>query len=400
MPDSLVARSDVPFFDVSDPAFSVQSDPVRAARAAGWYARTNYGIAVLRYDEVAQLLKHPALRQGSVAWPAHHGVSSGPFAEWWASWVLNVEGEEHRRLRRLLNPAFSARVINPLQSRFAALAEELVAGFPEPGRCEFMADFAEPYAARVIAILLGLPEADWRGIARESAEVGLAMGVRIRAELPRIEVALAGLFRRVDAAIADRRCRPREDFVNQLVAAQGEGGLTEAELRDALVLLVFGGFDTTRNQLGLAMHTFLDQPEQWRLLAERPELARAAVDEVMRVSPTVTWVTREALADFSFQGLQIPRGTTLHLLTESAGTDPAAVPDARFDITAARPPHFGFGGGVHYCLGHFLARSDLAEALAVLSRRVREPRLGGQALFLPTSGNTGPVELPLSFLPG
>jgi cytochrome P450 len=423
----------VPFFDIADPAFSVTSAQVRQAREAGWYARTSYGLAVLRYDQVSRLIRHPDLRQGSRLWPAHHGITSGPFADWWASWVLNMEGEEHHRLRRLLNPAFSRRIVEPLRPRFGALAAELVDGFAEPGRCEFMAEFAEPYAARVIAILLGIPEAEWPTIAAESAAVGLAMGVRIREHLPRIEAALAALYAYADALIADRQRSPRDDFVTCLVQAQagppgppggyetggyeageahgrvaGEAGLTAAELRDSLVLLIFGGFDTTRNQLGLAMQAFLDHPAQWRLLAERPGLGPAAVEEVMRIRPTTTWVTREATADFTFDGLAIKAGTTIHLFCESAGTDPGDADGAGpggavagFDITAGeRRPHFGFGGGIHYCLGHYVARTDMCEALTVLARRLREPRPAGEAGWLPDSGNTGPVRLPIAFDPG
>src|SRR5712671_8128144 len=230
-----------PFFDVADPAFSVTSAEVRRAREDGWYARTSYGLAVLRYDQVSRLVRHPALRQGSRLWPAHHGITSGPFADWWASWVLNLEGEAHQRMRRLLSPAFSRRNVEALRPRFTDLAGELTDSFAGTGRCEFMADFAEPYAARVIAILLGIAEDEWRTIAAESAAVGLAMGVRIREHLPRIEAALAALYDYADALIAARRRDPRDDIVTCLVQGQsgegqsGEGGLTATELRDSLV---------------------------------------------------------------------------------------------------------------------------------------------------------------------
>jgi cytochrome P450 len=404
--------NEVSFFDIGDPAFSVTSAEVRRAREAGWYARTSYGLAVLRYDQVARLVRHPALRQGSRLWPAHHGITSGPFAAWWASWVLNQEGEAHQRVRRLLSPAFSRRTVEALRPRFGDLAGELadsVAGSGS-GRCEFMADFAEPYAARVIAILLGIAEEEWRTIAAESATVGLAMGVRIREHLPRIEAALAALYDYADAVIAARRRQPRDDLVTSLLQSRpraGEGGLTAAELRDALVLLIFGGFDTTRNQLGLAMQVFLEHPGQWRLLGERPELGTAAVEEVMRVRPTTTWVTREALADFTFDGLDIEAGTTIHLFCQSAGTDPGQAGTGQagtgqaggeFDITATgRPPHFGFGGGIHYCLGHYVARADMGTALTVLAARLGDPRPAGEASWLPDSGNTGPVRLPIAF---
>jgi cytochrome P450 len=390
----------VPYFDITRPGFSIKSAEVYAAREQSWYARTNYGLAVLRYDQVSRLAKHPKLRQGSVAWPAHNGVSTGLFARWWASWLLNVEGEEHHRLRQLMNPAFSPRLVTTLVPQFRTLAAQLIDGFAGTGRCEFVSDFGSPYAARVIAIMLGIPETEAAALARDSAVIGLALGVTLREDLPRIEQALASLYDCADELIADRRRQDRGDVVSALVRASGEtGDLSGDELRDGLVLLIFGGYDTTRNQLGLAMQTFLAHPDQWRLLAERPELGRAAVEEVMRVNPTVTWVTREALEDFAFDGLDIAAGTTVHLFAQCAGTDPRAFGDGGFDITAKRKPHFGFGAGVHHCIGHYVARRDMAEALPLLARRMREPRIDGEAAWLADSGNTGPVRLPLAFTP-
>ncbi|WP_037067113.1 cytochrome P450 [Pseudonocardia acaciae] len=386
------------YFDVADPAFSVQSEAVRAARERGWYARTNYGLAVLRHREVNALLKDRRLVQGSARWPERNGVDGGPFAHWWSNTLLNLEGEDHDRIRRLLTPAFSPKLIKELTPRFQALADELVDAFAPAGRCEFIADFAEPYAARVLAIMLGIPESEWRTMSAWSGDIGLALGVTIQRDIGRVHAALAGLQGYADALIADRIQRPGDDFVSRLVLAQRDDDrLTEAELRNAIVLLIFGGMDTTRNQLGLAMRTFLAHPGQWRLLAERPELGRAAVEEVMRVNPTTTWITREAAQDIEFQGVRIAEGTTVHLFAESAGTDPDAVPDPEFDITVKRPPHFAFGGGAHYCIGHAVARGDMSVALPLLARRLPEPRLDGAPEALPMSGNTGFVSLPLAF---
>jgi cytochrome P450 len=150
-------------------------------------------------------------------------------------------------------------------------------------------------------------------------------------------------------------------------------------------------------QLGLAMKTFIEHPPQWELLAARPELASKAVDEVMRVNPTVTWITREAGEEFEFQGRTIAKGTTIHLFSQAAATDPLAFGGESFDITAERARHFGFGRGIHHCLGHFVARSDMSEALPLLARRLVNPRIDGEARFLPPSGNTGPIHLPIRF---
>mgnify|MGYP002144065095 FL=1 len=200
----------VPFFDVTDPQFSITSEDVHAAREQSWYATTPYGIAVLRYEQMNKLLKSRQLRQGSVAWPAHNGVTEGPFARWWDSWILNKEGEEHRRLRRLMSPAFSQQLIAGLVPRFQALAGELIDNFAEPDRCEFVGEFAEPYSARVIAIMLGLPEEEWPVIATESATLGLAMGITLNEDLPKIEAALARLYEYCDALVGDRRAHHRD----------------------------------------------------------------------------------------------------------------------------------------------------------------------------------------------
>jgi cytochrome P450 len=289
-------------------------------------------------------------------------------------------------------------MIRPLFPRFQALAEELVDAFAADRHCEFMSQFATPYAARVTTILLGLPEAEWREIATSASTLGLALGVRIKADLERVESALAELFDYADGVIAERRANPRDDFATRLVeASEDSDRLSDRELRDAIVLLIFGGVDTTRNQLGLAMKTFIEHPAQWQRLAGDPELAPQAVDEVMRLAPTVTWITREAAEDFEFQDRRIAKGTTIHLFTQAAATDPRAFADDGFDITAERARHFGFGRGIHHCLGHFVAKSDMSEALAVLARRLRNPRFGGEPSYLPPSGNTGPIELPIAF---
>ena len=120
----------------------------------------------------------------------------------------------------------------------------------------------------------------------------------------------------------------------------------------------------------------------------------------MRVNPTVTWITREAVEDVDLDGLLLPRGSIVQVLSHSAGTDPAAMPDPSFDITAERPPHLGFGAGVHHCLGHFVARTDMAVALPLLAARMPDAVPDGPGRWLPVSGNTGALEFPVRFTPG
>ena len=184
-----------------------------------------------------------------------------------------------------------------------------------------------------------------------------------------------------------------------LTAQEHDDALSRRELSVGLVFLAFAGMETTRNQLGLALQTFLRHPEQWALLEQRPELGANAVEEVMRVNPTVTWVTREATEDLDLFGLAIPRGGIVQVLSHAGGTDPRAMgAEPGFDITVTdRPQHSGFGGGLHFCLGHFVARTDMSVALPLLAARMPEIEADGPGEWLPVSGNTGPIRFPIRF---
>ncbi|MEM7076228.1 MAG: cytochrome P450 [Pseudomonadota bacterium] len=387
-----------PFLDIADPCCSTRSPEVKNARDISWYARTPYGLAILRYAEMGRLLIHPSLRQGSHAWPELNGVNSGKFADWWRRTILVTEGEDHLRLRRLVTPAFTPKTVKGLMPDFERLTNELAAKLVDKGQCDFMADFADPYAGRILTILIGLPEDAAQDILDLSADMGLALGVTYKQSLPRIEAATEKMCVLVEDVLKERLRSPGDDILSILAtASQGEDKLSYDELVNMGVMLAFAGVDTTRNQLGLGMSMFLQHPEQWEILAADPQLDMAAAIECMRVRPTITWVTREALEDFEFQGLQIKRGTTIHLMSESAGTDPNTFDEAPFDITARRPKNFGFGGGLHVCLGQAVAKNDMAVAYRLLSQRIRDIRPNGDAEFLPDSGNTGPLALPMAF---
>lgn len=396
-----IDTTDLPYLDISAPDFAMASERVRDARDQSWIAKTNYGYAVLRYEEVSALLKNQKLSQGSARWPDHHGVHSGAFHEWWRRNLLVLESDEHHRIRRLLNPAFSPSMARKLEPEFVAIAEELVESFAGSGECDFVRDFAEPFATRALCAMMGLDHKHWPFIASRANTVGYALAVTIKDDIDRIDEAVRELYEFVEELIEERRAQPGQDVVSRLVHFSESGDKLDAEeLRNALVLMLFGGMDTTRNQLGLAIQTFIRNPEQWEILAQRPELANQALEEVLRVNPTTRWVTREVVEDFEHQGIEFTAGTTVHLFTHSSGNDERAYPDPNVDITVEdRKPHFTFGGGVHHCLGHYIARADMSQALPILAQRLTNLSCPGGDTWLPDSGNTGPIGLPLKFEP-
>lgn len=390
-------HTDVAFFNIFDPAFRVDTPEVRAAADANWWAHTPIGIAVLRYHECSTLLRDRRFRI-SLNMLAALGVTSGLFVDWARASMLQLEGEPHQRQRRLVSKAFTQRSVDRLRPFMRTKAHELIAGFAEDGSCEFMTAFADRYPAWVIAELLGIPAERFDAFLGWATDMGLGFSSAAGRERDRIDAAVAGLYACCDELTAQRRENPGDDLISALIMAEVDGQrLTADELRVMVSLLVFAGQDTTRNQLGLAMTTFAQHPEQWRLLAERPELASTAVEEIMRVCPTIPALGKVATEDFTFQGLDIPAGTHVGLWLAAANTEPETFGDAPFDITAQRAAPLTFGGGIHYCLGAWLARIEMREALPILATRLRDIALDGPLASRPHIGITGPLTLPLKF---
>ena len=394
--EEMVPETGLPFLDLASPQFSTRSDEVRRARRAAWCVRTPYGLAVLRHREAGELLRDRRVRQGSYAWPESNGLS-GSFAEFWGRSVIAQEGKKHRSLRMITSAALSAEFVESLRPAFSKIARDIVSGLSNNDRCEFMQDFANPFASRAMCLLLGLPASTWPSIASDAASLGLAMGVNCKAHAPAINAAYDRLERLAHDLVSEARTDDdSHSLVSRYVSRRdNHGTIDDSDLIDLVVITVFGGVDTTRSQLGNSMALFAEHPEQWRILRQNPDLAANAVEESIRAFPTTTWVTREALVDFTYRGHDIQKGQTLHILVHSTSRDPKICGNPSFDITAPRKSHFGFGGGAHHCLGHLVARTDIACAMVELSRTFNSISLAHDPCWLPDSGNTGPISLPL-----
>jgi cytochrome P450 len=205
----------------------------------------------------------------------------------------------------------------------------------------------------------------------------------------------------VAGLMADRRRNPQHDLVTALVQAhEADDRLSDDEVLLMIAALLFAGYDTTRNQLGLAMWMFAEYPEQWKRLAADPALAPQAVEEVMRFRGTVGVAPRMVAEDFEFDGYHLSAGTMLALSTSAANHDPGTYDEPwTFDITAEREAHFTFGGGPHYCLGASLARAEMQEALPILAAAMPELALDGEPTWRPPLGIFGPETLPIRFTP-
>ncbi|MEM9031869.1 MAG: cytochrome P450 [Pseudomonadota bacterium] len=385
----------LPYLDIAKPGFSTRSKEVLRARDEGWCARTPFGLAVLRHRQAGALLRDRRLRQGSHAWPDTVGLQ-GSFASFWKRSVISQEGDRHRLLRAVALEALSMELVLSLAPAFSEIASALLDGLVEQDPIDVVAEFTEPFAGQAIALLIGEEPSDAAAIARDASTLGLAMGLDARRHEGRVNSAYDRLAARADAILLG--CDASDDsFIARLVRAARSKELNDHQaLGDLVVISIFGGVDTTRAQLAFAAALFAKYPDHWTWLRNHPDDVPQAIEEVIRARPTTTWATREALEDFTVDGVRIGRGETLHILVHATATDPATGAEWEFDVTRRRKAHFGFGGGAHHCLGQLVARTDMACALRAMLARWRRIEISGTPRYLPDSGNTSPAQLKIA----
>ena len=380
---------------------------IRQARHQGPIAMGPYGPEVLTYD-----LARTVLRDSRFAVPQGiglivQGITSGPVWDRVCKLLISMNGPEHHRLRRLVSRAFTPRAAARMRMACTDVITELIDQHAAAGRCDMVADIASPYPIPIICALLGAPREDWPLFSAWAGDISKAFGAHVADEESAILQAWECLDGYVEKLIARRRRSLTDDLISELIRAEDDGDqLTHDELVSLAALLLNAGTDTTRNQLAAAVQVLSEHPDQCRLLAQQPELAPQAVEELIRHSPIVFSALRVATEDVEL-GLEegralIPAGTIVIANTASANRDETVYdhPD-RLDITRMAPPAMlTLGGGVHYCLGAHLARVELAEALRVITRRMPNLRRTGPAPWRPPTELSGPTTLPVEFEAG
>lgn len=372
---------------------------VMAAQKLHWLAKTPLGYLITRHEDVSALLRDRRWHQLAKLIAKMNGMEDEMSDR--RTSILTAEGDEHTRLRRLVAPAFSPRSADRLRPFMRHVINDLVDQIADRGSSEFVHDVCEPYPIPIICELLGAPKEDWRLFSRWASDLLRIFNNNLREDLPIMDRARVELDAYVHDLIEDRRSKPADDLLTDLIAAEQEGDrLSAEELLVMVEAVIVAGTDTTRNQLACAVALFTDYPEQWKLLRENPSLATTAVEETMRYLGSIRGTGRFASEEVEFNGVIFPKGSLVFPSLVAANFDPGIfdTPET-FDIT--RPGvghHMSFGTGIHYCLGAALARAELQEALPILAQRMPNLRRDGEILWKPmTAGIWGPERLPIRF---
>ncbi|EOD67577.1 cytochrome P450 family protein [Amycolatopsis vancoresmycina] len=349
--------------------------------------------ALTRYAEARDMLSDPRFEVNSGSFLRPPGVPDHCLQ--YLETMSEKDGPEHRRLRRLVAPAFTPKRAAQLRPRLAAITGALLDELPGhavDGVVDLVPHFARPLPIDVICELVGIPEADrprWR---EYGAGVASGMG-------PDFAAAIPAIIEGAKAAVARSRAEPGDDLIGDLVRVQEEDGdrLTDTELVTLVWHLVLGG-QTPVNLIANSVEALLRHPDQLAMLRAEPERWPGAVEELMRwCSPQLLTTPRFAREDVVIDGQLIGKGERVTAAMVAADRDPRAFEDPdRFDITRAGPAQLGFSHGPHFCLGASISRVQTEVALSALFARFPGLALTEDVPRAPDGGTWRPARLLLA----
>ncbi len=393
---------DLPTLDLSGADRHNRFNLIDSARDRYWLARTPIGLALTRHEDAVAILRDRRFFSAMSLIPQMQGVS-GSFLEQRRPSILQMEGDDHARHRRLVRPAFTPAAADRMRPFMRSIIGEFIDAVYEEGTCDFVADIAERYPVPIICELLGAPRRDWKLFSQWAPDIFRLFNQNLAEDLPIVQQALSELEAYMRVLVERRRDDPGDDLLSGLIAVGGEDDqLSVDELIMLAEAVLMAGIDTTRNQLACTMALMLDNPSQWRNFVKHPELAPRVVEESVRYLGAVQGTLRVASEDITYRDVLIPAGTLVNISLAGVNRDPEAFPHPhQLDLhRASDVPHLTFGSGIHYCLGAHLARAELQEAITVIAQRMPNLEAAGPVTWKPeTFGIWGPALMPVRWTP-
>jgi cytochrome P450 len=368
-------------------------------RAESRLAASELGYFVLDREAAAFFLRTKSATFPGMRIAEMFGVEEGPLLEEMRRNILHINGDAHRRLRNLVNPAFTPRAADRWRPAMREFLEQLWAPLAGGRSCEFVGAFAKPYPSLTIATVMGAPLEDapklyeWSNLIQRQFDPHSLMNER-----DLIVRACEQFYEWAGALIERRRDDPGDDLISTLIEAEQEGDrLSDVECMNLVLNVLVGGVDTTQSQLAHGLRVFASHPDQWELLASRPELAAAAVEELLRYEPITPFTARLLHEEVEYRDVVFPADTVVMVCSFTGNRDGVGDDPEAFDITADRgdAKPLTFGAGIHYCLGANLARAELQEALSFLPARMQGLALDGEPELGSIHGIYGLERLPL-----
>lgn len=384
---------------------------VRGDNAVTWHEdpRTGVGFwAVMRQAEIDYVSKNP-LKFSSAEKTVAFQEFTDEEIELQRPILINMDPPGHLKYRQVVRNAFKPKRIDALTERFNEIMDEVMAPILAKNSCEFVTEFSAELPLIAICEILGIPSDhrkqffEWTNIMLEGDDDAVAAvdnEVRLKA--------MMDLFAYADTLLEMHRSKgkeaARDDIVSALINAEVEGeALTDEEFRYFIMILVLAGNETTRTASNHGMRLLIENPDQFQLLIDNPDLVDDAVEEILRYNTPVACMRRTAMEDVELAGEKIKAGDKVVMFYQSANHDELVFSEPeKFDVTRqqreeVRNGHRSFGVGEHFCLGSHLARLELQIMFRFIVNHIRNPRYDGDMVWLKSNFINGIKSMPIAY---
>jgi len=349
-------------------------------------------VTVFGFDESVQVLRDHETFSSTV----YEGIMGAVMGRT----ILQMDEPEHRVHRAMVSPTFRSKVLEQWEGDLVQrVVNELIDGFAARGTADLVQELTFNFPVQVIARILGLPRSDFPMFQR------WAIGITsVASNWERGMEASEALREYFAGVLEERRHRPADDLISQLLVAEVDGRtLDDEEIYSFLRLLLPAGVETTYRASGNLLYGLLTHPDQLEKVRQDRSLVADAFEETLRWEPPVTVILRRATRDAEVGGVPVEKGADVALLLGAANRDERKYehPDD-FDVFRASRQSVGFGFGVHVCLGMHLARMETRVAINTLFDRLPDLRLTpapGQDLHIKGLAFRSPIALPVTFTP-
>jgi cytochrome P450 len=289
---------------------------------------------------------------------------------------LQIDGPEHTKYRKLLDPLFAPRIMAKLEPHVTDVAHELIDRFVDQPEIDFYEVFCVPLPSRIFLELMGLP-ADQLDDFLEFKDAAIRPSGATFEEQRAYQRRVIGRMNEYLNAEFDRRLaegEPGDDLLGGFLTVEIDGDrLSREDILDIVFLLLIAGLDTVSSALSNMVAYLARHPEHRQQLVDDPSLLPSAIEELLRTLTPVPFGARFATADFEVNGKEVKEGEMVAVLWGAANYDPDIFPDPlKVDFERPVNRHVAFAAGFHRCLGSHLARMELRAALAAWHERVPE----------------------------
>ena len=298
--------------------------------------------------------------------------------------IINLEGMDHARLRKIVGPVFSPKVADSLRPAMNKAINKIIDEISNLSEFDLQGEVFDKYPSYIISQIIGVPHSDWQMFGQWADDVFKTFGGNYDHDKETVVDTQAQLSAYVRKLIAEKRENPTDDLVSLLIQAEVDGEkLTTLEISLLINAVLLAGIDTTRCQLGLIAIMLEDKPEMLEML-RNDENVEDILEECVRLDSVFRYMIRIASEDIEYNDVLFPKGTIMGVTLTAGNHDESVFEDAEkfiIDRPNRKGATLSFGAGIHYCLGAALARAQMQECMKVVAKRIGDYSIVGEVQF-------------------